>query len=361
MMRRALELAERGNGMVSPNPLVGCIITSRGHVIAEGWHRGPGTDHAEVAALSAAGGAARNATVYTSLEPCDRFGRTPPCTRALISAGVSRVVVGAADPNLGEGSPGISELRTAGIDVTVGVLARESERQNRAFLSHVRTGLPFVMLKMAVTLDGRSAAKDGSSKWISGEASRADVQQLRTWADAVVAGAGTVLTDDPSLTVRELPEGARPALRVVVDSTGRVPADRRVFYPNAPTMVATSDVADPQRIEEWREAGAEVVFLDRDQEGRVSMRSLIRELGKRDVQGVLIEGGPSLAWSAIRDGVVDGLVYYIAPLLIGGDDAKGSVGGGGFAPIAKALPLRFTSVERLGDDIKVEADVHWDR
>src|SRR5947209_17125643 len=233
MMRRALQLAERGTGMLSPNPLVGCVIVSEGRVTGEAWHRGPGTAHAEAEALARGGGSARGATVFTTLEPCDRFGRTPPCTRGLIAAGVSRVVVGAADPNLGEGSPGVAELRSAGVEVTTGVLEEESERQNRAFLPHVRTGLPFVTLKMAMSLDGRSAARDGSSKWISSDASRADVQRLRTWADAVIVGARTVQADDPSLTVRDLPEGARPPLRVVVDASGRVSADRKVFGPDA--------------------------------------------------------------------------------------------------------------------------------
>ena len=204
-MRRALELAERGWGRVSPNPMVGALVVDDrdGSVLGEGWHEGPGTAHAEVMALAAAGDLARGATVVCTLEPCNHFGRTPPCTRALIDAGVARVVVATTDPNLGEDTPGLVELRDAGIEVEHGVMAAESRRLNRAFERHVTSGLPSVTLKMASSLDGKTAATDGSSRWITGEASRADVQRLRAWADAVVVGAGTAIADDPSLTVRD--------------------------------------------------------------------------------------------------------------------------------------------------------------
>ena len=361
-MARALELAERAWGGTSPNPMVGAVVVRDGEVVGEGHHRGPGTAHAEIAALHAAGDRARGATLYTTLEPCNRFGRTPPCTRGLIDAGVARVVVGASDPNLGSGEPGVSELRAAGVEVVTGILRLRAERLNRAFLTHVRRGRPFVILKMASTLDGKAAAHDGTSKWISGPESRADVQRLRAWADAIAVGSGTVLADDPSLTVRDPAYGsATPPLRVVVDTSGRIPATQKVFDDAAPTLVATTELAPDRRLREWRDAGADVVVLDRDPAGGVSLEALTGELGKRDVQGLLIEGGPTLAWSAIRDRIVDSLVVYLAPKIAGGSAAHSVVAGGGFAPIAEALDLDIVSVERLGTDIRVEADVHRDR
>ena len=361
-MRRAIELAERGWGRVSPNPLVGAVVVRDEMVVGEGWHEGPGLPHAEVMALREAGRRAQGATLYTTLEPCDHFGRTPPCTRALIAAGVTRVVVATLDPNLGEDEPGARELRDAGIEVETGLLAREAERQNEAFLTHVRTGRPFVVLKMAGTLDGKAAARDGSSKWITGEAARADVQRLRAWADAIAVGSGTALADEPSLTVRDPAYvDARPPLRVLIDTSGRAPARGNLFDAAAPTLVATTGLAPDARLAEWRDAGADVVVLDRDASGGVSLPALVEHLGKRDVQGLLVEGGPSLAWSAVRDGIVDKVVFYLAPLLAGGAGARSVIAGGGFAPIGESKRVEIASVERIGDDLRVEAYVHRDR
>ncbi|MGZ4150548.1 MAG: bifunctional diaminohydroxyphosphoribosylaminopyrimidine deaminase/5-amino-6-(5-phosphoribosylamino)uracil reductase RibD [Actinomycetota bacterium] len=362
-MRRALALAERGWGRVSPNPMVGAVIVaSDGAVVGEGWHEGPGTAHAEVMALAEAGEAARDATVVTSLEPCNHFGRTPPCTRALIAAGVARVVAGATDPNLGEDTPGLQELRAAGIEVESGVLKAEARRLNEAFERHVTSGRPLVVLKLAASLDGRTAASDGTSRWITSEESRADAQRLRAWADAIVAGAGTVLADDPALTVRDARYArARPPLRVVLDATGVVPAERVVFDDAAPTLVATTAQAPEERLRAWRRAGADVAVLDADPRGGVALEELLDHLGKRDVQGVLVEGGATLAWSFVRDALVDRVVLYLAPTLIGGADGHGVLHGEGFAPIGAAQGLEFERVERIGPDLKVEARVHRDR
>jgi diaminohydroxyphosphoribosylaminopyrimidine deaminase/5-amino-6-(5-phosphoribosylamino)uracil reductase len=361
-MRRALELAERGWGRVSPNPLVGAVVAAGDEVLGEGWHEGPGTPHAEVVALREAGDRARGSTLFSSLEPCNRYGRTPPCTRAIIDAGVARVVVAATDPNLGPAEPGIAELRAAGIDAAAGVLTEEAERQNAAFLTHVRTGLPSVVLKMAVSLDGKSAARDGTSRWITGGEARDDVQRLRAWADAVVVGAGTAIADDPSLTVRD-PRFAPavPPLRVAVNASGRLPAVGRLFDGSAPTLVATTERVPDRRRAQWESAGAEVQVCESDATGGVSLAALMAALGKRDMQGVLLEGGPTIAWSAIRDGVVDRVVFYVAPTLVGGVDARSSVGGAGFAPVGEALRLTWTSVERVGDDLRLEGDVHRHR
>jgi diaminohydroxyphosphoribosylaminopyrimidine deaminase / 5-amino-6-(5-phosphoribosylamino)uracil reductase len=359
-MRRALELAERGWGRVSPNPLVGAIVrSSAGDVVGEGWHEGPGTPHAEAVALSLAGADGRGATVISTLEPCNRFGRTPPCTTALIEAGVARVIVGATDPDLGGGAPGIAELHGAGIEVVTGVLGAECRALNEAFEHHVMTGRPFVILKSAASLDGKTAAADGTSRWITSDEARADVQRLRAWSDAVAVGSGTVIADDPSLTVRDgRYADARPPRRVVVDSTGRISARARVFDGSAPTLVATTDRTPPDRVSAWEEAGAEVVVIDRNEAGRVSIPGLLDALGKRDVQGMLLEGGAKLAWAFVDGGLVDRFVFYLAPKVIGGEQAPGVVAGAGFMPVGAALALAFERVERIGPDLKVVARVH---
>lgn len=361
-MRRALELAERGWGRVSPNPMVGCVLVRDGRVVGEGWHEGPGTEHAEAMALRVAGPRAAGATAFVTLEPCTHHGRTPPCAAALIASGVEAVVAAARDPNPVVDGRGFRALRDAGLAVEEGLLRAEAEHQNLAFRTHVRSGRPFVVLKMAASLDGKAAARDGSSRWITGPAARADVQRVRAWADAIVVGAGTVLADDPALTVRDPAlASARPPLRVVADTAGRVPGDRRVFDGAAPTLVATTELAPIDRRQEWLDAGADVAVLDRDAAGAVSLAGLMHALGKRDVQGVVIEGGPTIAWSAVRDGVVDEVILYLAPLLIGGHAALGWLSGGGFAPIGRAVPLAIVSIEPVGPDLKVVADVHRDR
>jgi diaminohydroxyphosphoribosylaminopyrimidine deaminase/5-amino-6-(5-phosphoribosylamino)uracil reductase len=360
-IERAIALAERGRGRVSPNPMVGAVVLAGdGRIVGEGWHLGPGRAHAEVVALDEAGAAARGATLYTSLEPCTHFGRTPPCTRAILDAGIARVVVAMRDPNPVIDGRGFEELRAGGVEVREAVLADEASRQNVAFSKHVRTGLPYVIWKMAASLDGKVAAHDGSSRWITGEAARADVHRLRAWADAIVVGAGTAVVDDPSLTVRDPGYEGVPPLRVLVDARGRVPATGDLFDGSAPTLVATTGLAPSARRDAWASAGAEVVVYEPESDV-VPLPTLVADLGKRDVQGVLLEGGPTLAFAAVEDGLVDTIVVYLAPKLIGGDEAPTVLGGRGFAPIANAIPLRIRSYDLVGDDLRVEADVHRDR
>ena len=361
-MARALDLAERGWGAASPNPMVGAVLVRDGEVVGEGWYRGPGAGHphAEVTALAMAGDAARGATLYCTLEPCDHLGHTPPCSRALIAAGIARAVVAAGDPNPIVDGRGIARLRDAGIDVARGPLTDEARRLNEAFEHAVTTGRPLVTLKMAATLDGKVAARDGSSRWITGEAARADVHRLRAGADAIVIGAGTALADDPSLTVRHGSYLGLPVPRVIVDAAGRVPATGRAFDDSAPTIVATTERSGSERREEWLRAGAEVLVLDESDAG-VALEELLATLGKRDVQGVLLEGGPTLAWSAVAAGLVHKLVLYLAPVLAGGTAAPGILGGAGFAPIGAAEHVRIDAIARVGEDIKVEAHVHPDR
>jgi diaminohydroxyphosphoribosylaminopyrimidine deaminase/5-amino-6-(5-phosphoribosylamino)uracil reductase len=361
MMRRALALAERGRGIVSPNPLVGAVVVRDDRVVGEGWHEGRGTPHAEAMALSAAGHAARGATLYVTLEPCDHFGHTPPCTQAIVAAGVSEVVAAIRDPNPVVDGRGFAVLEQAGIRVRSGALAREAQRQNAAFIRHVTTQQPFVTLKVAATLDGKVAARDGSSRWITGEAARAEVHRMRGAADAIVAGAGTAIADDPALTVRDPDYRGRPVLRVLVDAAGRVPATGNLFDDEAPTLVATTEAAPTAAVDAWRSAGAEVVSFPADEAGGVVLADLWADLGKRDVASLLLEGGPTLAWSAVRDGVVDRIVLFLAPKLLGGSGAPGILGGEGLSPVGAAVDLEIVSVERIGDGIKVEADVHRDR
>jgi diaminohydroxyphosphoribosylaminopyrimidine deaminase / 5-amino-6-(5-phosphoribosylamino)uracil reductase len=360
-MRRALELATLGRGLVSPNPLVGAVIVRDGNVVGEGWHEGPGTPHAEVRALAAAGHLADGATLYCTLEPCDHVGRTPPCTRAIRDSGLARVIVAARDPNPLVDGRGFQRLRASGIDVETGLMEEASRRMNAAFERHVVTGLPFVTLKTAASLDGKTAASDRSSKWITGDAARDDVQRLRSAADAIVVGAGTVVDDDPSLTVHDPSYRGRPPLRVVVDASGRVPATACVFDDSATTFVATTARAGRATVDAWTATGAEVVSFDRDAADGVSVPELVAHLGKRDLQDVLLEGGATLAWSFVRERLVDRVVLYLAPKLVGGAKAPGVLMGEGFAPIAEAAPLRIVNVERIGDDLRVEADVHRDR
>jgi diaminohydroxyphosphoribosylaminopyrimidine deaminase/5-amino-6-(5-phosphoribosylamino)uracil reductase len=361
-MRRALELAERGRGMVSPNPLVGAVVVKDGEVVGEGWHQGPGRAHAEVIALDAAGERAQGADLYVSLEPCSHYGRTPPCAPRIVSSTVARVVAALEDPNPLVNGEGFTHLRQSGIEIDVGVLADEARRQNEAFLKHIRTRLPFVTLKMAASLDGKAAARDGSSRWITGEEARAEVHRMRAGADAILVGAGTAFRDDPSLTVRDPEYRGGPKLRVVVDGRGIVPETHRLFSDGlAPSLVATSEGAPTERRDAWRRAGAEVLVLDDAGSALIPLEDLLAELGKREVQHVLIEGGPTIAWEAVQRGLVDKIVLFFAPVLVGGETAPSVLMGDGTPTIGDAVPLELSEVSRVGRDIKVVAYVHGDR
>ncbi len=356
-MRRALDLALKGLGLAAPNPLVGAVVVHDGRVVGEGWHEGPGTPHAEVAALREAGSQARGATLYVTLEPCSHHGRTPPCAPVLVEAGVTRVVAAVCDPNPVVDGRGFALLREAGLEVRDGVLKEEGLTLIAGFAKHVRTGLPLVTLKMAASLDGRVAARDRSSRWITGEAARQDVHLLRAASGAIVVGAKTAAVDDPSLTVRWPGFRGRPPLRVLLDAKGRTPATGALFDRSAPTLVATIPTSSAEARRTWEESGAEVLILDDPgASGRVPMRDLMRSLGKRDIQDVLIEGGPTVAWSAVEEGVVDRLVLYLAPKLIGGRDAPGILEGEGIASIADAFPIQIKAITRIGDDMRVVAE-----
>jgi diaminohydroxyphosphoribosylaminopyrimidine deaminase/5-amino-6-(5-phosphoribosylamino)uracil reductase len=361
-MQRALALARGGLGLARPNPMVGAVVVQGGEVVGEGWHEGPGTPHAEVHALRAAGERARGATLYTTLEPCSHFGRTPPCAPAVLQAGIARVVAGVRDPNPIVDGRGFEILRAAAVEVAEGVRAQECGELIQGFAKHARTGLPFVTLKMAASLDGKVAARDGSSRWITAQAARRDAHGLRAASGAIVVGAGTVVADDPALTVRIPGYRGRQPLRVIVDAHGRVPPDRAVLTDGAaPTVIATADRCPSDLRRAWERCGAEVVVFEPSVDGAVPPPDLVAWLGKREVHDVLVEGGPTLAWSMIAVGSADRFVLYLAPKLVGGSEAPGVLGGPGVRAITDALPLRIRAVERIGDGLKVVADVHRDR
>ncbi|MFI5758820.1 bifunctional diaminohydroxyphosphoribosylaminopyrimidine deaminase/5-amino-6-(5-phosphoribosylamino)uracil reductase RibD [Streptomyces sp. NPDC051569] len=350
-MRRAVTLAARGLGFTSPNPVVGCVILdASGQLVGEGFHQRAGGPHAEVHALRAAGDRARGGTAYVTLEPCDHTGRTGPCSQALIAAGVSRVSYAVADPTP-QATGGAGTLRAAGVTVERGLLAEEAEAGNTAWLTSVRRGRPHVLWKYAATLDGRVAAADATSRWITSAEARADVHRLRAEADAVVIGSGTARTDDPHLAVRGI-EGAVQPLRVVVDTEGTaVRAGARILDDAAPTLIA---VAEDAEVAGPRPAGprAEVVRLPRAARG-LDIPALLAALHERGVRSVLLEGGPALAGSFVAAGAVDKVVGYLAPVLLGAGPA--ALADAGITTIAGALRLRITETVRIGTDLRVTA------
>jgi diaminohydroxyphosphoribosylaminopyrimidine deaminase/5-amino-6-(5-phosphoribosylamino)uracil reductase len=359
-MRRGFELAAKGLGLARPNPMVGAVVVADGRVVGEGWHEGPGTPHAEILALLQAGDRARGATLYVTLEPCAHTGRTGPCAPVVADAGIARVVTSVQDPFPEVDGRGFSLLRSRGVVVETGLLAEEGHELIRGFATHASTERPFVTLKLAASLDGRIAARDGSSTWITGEESRRDAHGLRARAGAVMVGAGTAIADRPRLTVRLDGYRGRQPLRVVMDASGRTPPDGPLFDGSAPTLIVTSRRSTKEVRRSWVEGGAEVA-VSGDQE--IGLGQVLDVLGHEphQIQDLLIEGGSTLAWSAIRDGVVDRLVLYLAPKLVGGDSSPGILGGKGFETLADAASVEIRSIDRLGSDIKVVADVHRDR
>ncbi|MFF3609666.1 bifunctional diaminohydroxyphosphoribosylaminopyrimidine deaminase/5-amino-6-(5-phosphoribosylamino)uracil reductase RibD [Streptomyces sp. NPDC002463] len=343
-MRRAVELAARGLGATSPNPVVGCVITdASGHPVGEGFHQRAGGPHAEVHALRAAGVLARGGTAYVTLEPCNHTGRTGPCAQALIEAGVSRVVYAVADPNP-QATGGADTLRAAGIEVEQGLLEDEAEAGNIAWLTSVRRGRPFVRWKYAATLDGRIAAADGTSRWISSAESRADVHRLRAEADAVVVGSGTARADDPHLAVRGV-DGAVQPLRVVVDTEATaVKPGARVLDDAGPTLIAIAEDAETTL--------TDVVRLPRAERG-LAVPALLDALHARGVRSVLLEGGPTLAGAFLAEGAVDQVVGYLAPVLLGAGPA--ALADAGITTLTEALRLDITETAHIGSDIRITA------
>lgn len=360
-MARALALARRGLYGTDPNPRVGCVIVNAGRVVGEGWHARAGEPHAEANALAAAGAAARGATVYVTLEPCRHQGRTGPCTRLLTEAGVARVVAAVVDADPRTAGRGLAELAEAGIAVESGVLHAPAAALNVGFLSRHRRGRPFVRLKLAASLDGRTALASGESKWITGPAARRDVQRLRARSSAVLTGIGTLLADDPALTVRsaELLDGAgeapppRQPLRVVLDSRLRTPGAARMLGEPGKTLIATAGGGEERDARELAHRGAEVVRLG-GADGRVDLSALMAELARREVNEVLAECGPTLAGALLEAALVDELVVYVAPALLG-DGARGMFHLPQLERMAERRPLRLLDVRAVGPDLRIVA------
>jgi diaminohydroxyphosphoribosylaminopyrimidine deaminase/5-amino-6-(5-phosphoribosylamino)uracil reductase len=353
-MRRAAELAGHALGSTSPNPPVGAVVLDvDGAPVGEGYTSPPGGPHAEIHALDMAGDRARGGTLVATLEPCNHAGRTGPCARAVVAAGIARVVIGVRDPDP-EAAGGIGTLTAGGVDVEVGVLADVAFRSNEAWLVAVRRGRPFVTWKYAASLDGRAAAADGSSQWITGAEARADAHRLRAHSDAVLVGSGTVLADDCHLTVRHGGKlAARQPLRVVVDTHVRTPLDAKVVDSAATTLIACGDDADSVAVDRLRSV-ADVVVLPRSHEGRVDLGALLLELYRRDIRSVLLEGGPALAGAFVDERRVDLVVAYVAPALIGGDGTP-ALAGAGAPSIDKAWRMHIDDARRVGPDLRIEA------
>ena len=349
MMARALELAARGLYTTDPNPRVGCVLVRDGAVVGEGWHVRAGQPHAEPQAIAAAGERAKGATAYVSLEPCNHHGRTPPCTDALIQAGVARVVYGARDPNPRVSGAGEERLRAAGIEVAGGLLEAQSRELNCGFMKRMETGLPWVRVKLAMSLDGRTALANGESRWITTDAARQDAQRYRARSSAIVTGIGTVLGDDPAMNVR-LPGSDRQPWRVVLDSTLRTPPDSRIVGQEGQVLVlGTRDDAARRAA---LESKAVLVELLPAAASRLPLREVLLRLGRLEMNEVWVEAGPTLAGAFVREGLYDELVVYIAPSLIGGD-ALPLLQLPGITSLDERLRLQFTDICAVGDDLRV--------
>ncbi|MGI6491595.1 MAG: bifunctional diaminohydroxyphosphoribosylaminopyrimidine deaminase/5-amino-6-(5-phosphoribosylamino)uracil reductase RibD [Pelotomaculum sp.] len=357
-MKLALQLAARAQGRTSPNPLVGAVIVSDNRIVGRGYHQKAGTPHAEIHALNEAGAAARGGTLYVNLEPCSHFGRTGPCCEAVIEAGIAKVVVAMADPNPLVAGQGLKRLSEAGIDVELGIMEEEARRLNEVFIKYINTRLPFVVVKAAVSLDGKIATRTGKSQWITGPEARAYGHQLRNRYDAIMVGVGTVLADDPSLTTR-LPGPSRDPVRIILDSQGRTPPGAKVLnqQSDAPTLIAVTREAPRKRLLALREAGAEILVVSKGP--RVDLVELMKLLGAREITSILLEGGGTVHSAALEAGIVDKVCWFIAPKIIGGDGAPGAVGGLGVDDPDEAVQLERVRMKCLGEDFCLEGYIKY--
>lgn len=351
-MRRSLRLAEKGRGRTSPNPMVGAVLVKNGRMVGEGYHAKAGEDHAEIIALRQAGEEARGATLYLNLQPCTHYGKTPPCAPVVIRSGVKRIVIGMEDPNPLVKREGVESLREAGLEVEVGLREKECRRLNEAYCKYIMKKEPFIILKVAATLDGRIAARDGDSKWISGETSRRFVHRLRDQVDGVLVGIGTVLRDDPMLTAR-IRAGRNP-FRIILDSRLRMPEEARVIAVSpSKTIIATTEAAPKDKIERLERRDVRILVLD-SKEGRVSLRSCLSRLGEMEMMTLLVEGGSEINGSFLDEGLIDKLLLFLSPKLIGDTQAVGIFGGRGAVNLKQAILLRELKTRRIGEDILVE-------
>ena len=348
-MARALTLARRGLYSTDPNPRVGCVLVRDGEIVGEGWHQCAGEPHAEVNALNAAGYRAQGATVYVTLEPCCHHGRTPPCTEALLKAGVTRLVAAMPDPNPQVAGRGLAMLREAGVAVECGLLEAEAQALNPGFIQRMTQGRPFIRVKLAMSLDGRTALASGQSQWLTGAAAREDVQRLRARSSAILTGVGTVLVDDPSLNVR-LPETTRQPLRVILDSSLRTPQTARTLQLPGSTLIFTA-VADPAAHAPLQAAGAEIIVAPPLKSG-LDLRAVMVELARRECNEIHVECGPTLAGALLQVGLIDELVVYMAPLLLG-DKARGLFQLPELTQMSERKELQILDMRAVGRDWRV--------
>ena len=353
-MLRAIELAERGTGWTSPNPLVGAVIVKDGQIIGEGWHHRYGDLHAERDALKNCSEDPKDADIYVTLEPCCHHGKQPPCTNALIEAGIKRVIIGSSDPNPLVAGKGVRILKEHGITVIENFLKEECDRLNDIFFYYITTGLPYVAMKYAMTIDGKIACYTGLSKWITGEEARKHVHSLRHKYTGIMVGINTVLADDPLLNCRL--ENSKDPVRIICDSTLRIPMDSQIVRTAGKyrTIIATC-LPDGEKAQKLSELGIEIIKIK--EHSQVDIRTLMTELGRRQIDSILLEGGASLNWSVLEAGMVNKVYAYIASKIFGGENARSPVAGAGFPEPDKAFMLKNTEVTRLGGDILLEASI----
>ena len=359
-MRFALELAMKAKGRTSPNPMVGAVIVKDGEIVGTGYHLKAGTPHAEIHAIADAGDKAKDATIYVSLEPCSHYGRTAPCTDAIIKAGLSRVVMAMTDPNPRVNGNGKAILESNGIEVETGILEDESRKLNEVFIKYIKTGMPFVTMKVAMSLDGKIATFCRRSKWISCEDSRLLVHQIRNEVDAIIVGIGTVLCDNPTLTTRLPDDNGRDAIRIVLDSKARIPLDSKILNLNskAKTIIAVTPSAPEDKIEQLKKYADVLIISEKD--GRIDLTELMKKLAQMEITNILIEGGAEVNASALKEGIVDKVMFFIAPKIIGNNTAPGPIGGDGVQDPSEAIKLKDISVTQVGDDILVTGTVCYE-
>lgn len=354
-MERALTLAAQARGRTSPNPLVGAVIVRDGAIVGEGYHHRAGDLHAEIHALNQAKESAEGATMYVTLEPCCHWGRTPPCTESVIRAKIANVFVSMKDPNPQVAGNGLRQLEEAGIPVQVGLCEVKSRQLNEVFIKYITTQCPFVILKSAISLDGKIATSAGESQWITSAASRRKGHEIRAQVDAILVGVGTVLHDNPSLTTRLPDRRSEDPIRVILDSHARTPLEAKIFNPdsNAGTLIVVTRDAPLEKIKAFNTVGAEVLIVKK-KAGRVCLKTLMQELGRREITSVLIEGGGEINAAALEAGIVDKLMFFVAPRLIGGRDAPGPIGGRGIDRLAETFELHNVKATQIDSDFLIE-------
>lgn len=355
-MARALDLAKLGIGYTNPNPLVGAVIVKDGRIIGEGYHKKYGDTHAEVNAFNSAKEDVAGATIYVTLEPCSHFGKTPPCVNTIIKKGIKKVVVAMEDPNPLVAGKGINILREHGIEVSIGTLENEAKKLNEVFIKFITTNLPFCILKTAMTLDGKIATYTGDSRWVTNKESRRYVHELRHRLSSIMVGIGTVLADDPLLTTRLDDIDGKNPIRIVVDTKGNIPLYAKVLQcdHNTKTIIATTEAINKEKLKYIEETGADIIITPL-KNNRVDLSYLMKSLGERKIDSVLLEGGSTLSYTALKEGIVDKIISFIGPKIIGGSSSKTPVGGEGIPYIRDAISLKNIDVFKFKDDVMIEA------